>query len=87
MKFLSFCFASYNRYEVEDSEIQKMISLLGGSKEERVQALVFFQNLKNKYLCSGSSIKIHISKLKRFLYNEGYKFELTDELVNKYKER
>ena len=78
---------SSDRYEVEDSEIQKMISLLGGSKEERVQALVFFQNLKNKYLCSGSSIKTHISKLKRFLYNEGYKFELTDELVNKYKER
>jgi hypothetical protein len=78
---------SSDRYEVEDSEIQKMISFLGGSKEERVQALVFFQNLKNKYLCSGSSIKTHISKLKRFLYNEGYKFELTDELVNKYKER
>ena len=78
---------SSDRYEVEDSEIQKMISYLGGSKEEREEALTFFQNLKKKYLCSGSSIKTHIFKLKRFLYNEGYKFELTEELVNKYKER
>ena len=78
---------SSDRYEIEDSEIQRMISFLSGSKEEREQALIFFQNAKKKYLCSGSSIKTHILKLKRFLYNEGYKFELTEELVNKYKER
>ena len=78
---------SSDRYEIEDSEIQRMISFLSGSKEEREQALIFFQNAKKKYLCSGSSIKTHIFKLKRFLYNEGYKFELTEELVNKYKER
>lgn len=78
---------SSDRYEIEDSEIQRMISFLSGSKEEREQALIFFQNTKKKYLCSGSSIKTHILKLKRFLYNEGYKFELTEELVNKYKER
>ena len=78
---------SSDRYEIEDSEIQRMISFLSGSKEEKEQALIFFQNAKKKYLCSGSSIKTHILKLKRFLYNEGYKFELTEELVNKYKER
>ena len=46
-----------------------------------------FQNAIKKYLCSGSSIKNHILKLKRFLYNEGYEFELTEEVVNRYKER
>lgn len=82
---------SNDRYEIEDSEIQKIFNLLSGSKEEKEQGLIFLEEAKSKYLCSGSSIKTHILKLKRFLYNEGYfdkdKLEVTDELVNKYKER
>lgn len=82
---------SNDRYEIEDSEIQKIFNLLSGSKEEKEQGLILLEEAKSKYLCSGSSIKIHILKLKRFLYNEGYfdkdKLEVTDELVNKYKER
>ena len=82
---------SNDRYEIEDSEIQKMLNLLSGSKEEKEQGLVFLERAKSKYLCSGSSIKTHILKLKRFLYNEGYfdkdKLEITEELVSKYKER
>jgi len=82
---------SNDRYEIEDSEIQKIFNLLSGSKEEKEQGLILLEEAKSKYLCSGSSIKTHILKLKRFLYNEGYfdkdKLEVTDELVNKYKER
>lgn len=82
---------SNDRYEIEDSEIQKMLNLLSGSKEEKEQGLVFLERAKSKYLCSGSSIKTHVLKLKRFLYNEGYfdkdKLEITEELVSKYKER
>lgn len=82
---------SNDRYEIEDSEIQKIFNLLSGSKEEKEQGLIFLEEAKSKYLCSGSSIKTHILKLKRFLYNEGYfdkdKLEVTGELVNKYKER
>ena len=79
---------SSDKYEVEDSEIPNIRNLfLNGNKEEKEQALVFFQNAIKKYLCSGSSIKNHILKLKRFLYNEGYEFELTEEVVNRYKER
>lgn len=82
---------SNDRYEIEDSEIQKIFNLLSGSKEEKEQGLILLEETKSKYLCSGSSIKTHILKLKRFLYNEGYfdkdKLEVTDELVNKYKER
>lgn len=82
---------SNDRYEIEDSEIQKIFNLLSGSKEEKEQGLIFLEEAKSKYLCSGSSIKTHILKLKRFLYNEGYfdkdKLEVIDELVNKYKER
>ena len=81
---------SNDRYEIEDSEIQKIFNLLSGSKEEKEQGLILLEEAKSKYLCSGSSIKTHILKLKRFLYNEGYfdkdKLEVTDELVNKYKE-
>ena len=79
---------SSDRYEVEDSEIQNMRNLFfNGNKEEKEQALEFFQKAEKKYLCSGSSIKTHILKLKRFLYNEGYEFVITEEIVNKYKER
>ena len=79
---------SSDKYEVEDSEIPNIRNLFfNGNKEEKEQALVFFQNAIKKYLCSGSSIKNHILKLKRFLYNEGYEFELTEEVVNRYKER
>ena len=82
---------SNDRYEIEDSEIQKIFNLLSGSKEEKEQGLILLEEAKSKYLCSGSSIKTHILKLKRFLYNESYfdkdKLEVTDELVNKYKER
>ena len=76
-----------DRYDVKDSEVQEIMEEMENDRKKGLQKLA---NIRKKYLCSASSIKKHVEKFKRFLYDEGLfdsnDINVTEELIFRYKE-